>query len=198
MAYIIGLTGGIASGKSTVSRMFHEAGFPIVDADIAARKVVEKGTEGARQLRAIFGAEVFQEDGELNRQKLGGIIFHDSEKREALNAVVHPLVRQWMLSERDRLIASGHAVIVFDIPLLIESKLQEMVDTIIVVYVDEKTQLERLMKRNDFSKSEAKARIASQMPLTEKISYADIVIDNSHTLDETKQQVNELIQTFLK
>ncbi|EUJ44923.1 dephospho-CoA kinase [Paenilisteria rocourtiae] len=198
MAYIIGLTGGIASGKSTVSKMFHEAGFPIVDADIAARKVVEKDTEGARQLRAIFGAEVFQEDGELNRQKLGGIIFHDSEKREALNAVVHPLVRQWMLSERDRLIASGHAVIVFDIPLLIESKLQGMVDTIIVVYVDEKTQLDRLMERNDFSKSEAKARIASQMPLTEKISYADIVIDNSHTLDETKQQVNELIQTFLK
>ncbi|WP_430534202.1 dephospho-CoA kinase [Listeria rocourtiae] len=198
MAYIIGLTGGIASGKSTVSRMFHEAGFPIVDADIAARKVVEKGTEGARQLRAIFGVEIFQEDGELNRQKLGGIIFHDSEKREALNAVVHPLVRQWMLSERDRLIASGHAVIVFDIPLLIESKLQEMVDTIIVVYVDAKTQLERLMERNNFSKNEAKARIASQMPLMDKISYADIVIDNSHTLDETKQQVNELIQTFLK
>lgn len=198
MAYIIGLTGGIASGKSTVSQMLHEAGFPIVDADIAARKVVEAGTEGAKKIRATFGAEVFQENGELDRQKLGSIIFHDSEKREALNAIVHPLVRRWMLAERDRWIAAGHDTIVFDIPLLIESRLQEMVDTVVVVFVDEQTQLERLMKRNNLAKSEAQARIASQLPLAEKIKQADIVIDNSQSLAETEQQVSALVSTFSK
>ncbi|MBC6309450.1 dephospho-CoA kinase [Listeria sp. FSL L7-1582] len=198
MAYIIGLTGGIASGKSTVSKMLHDAGFPIVDADIAARQVVQAGTEGAKQIRATFGAEVFQENGELDRQKLGNIIFHDSEKRAALNAIVHPLVRRWMLAERDRLLAAGHDLIIFDIPLLIESKLQEMVDTVVVVFVDEQTQLERLMQRNKLSESEAQARISSQIPLSDKIKQADIVIDNSQSLAETEQQVNALIRTFSK
>ncbi|MBC6315468.1 dephospho-CoA kinase [Listeria grandensis] len=198
MAYIIGLTGGIASGKTTVSNMLADAGFPIVDADIAARKVVAKNTEGAKLIQAAFGEAVFGKDGELDRPKLGEIIFHDSEKRETLNAIVHPLVRQWMLAERDRLIARGHEVIVFDIPLLLESKLEAMVDTIVVVYVDEQTQLARLMQRNDLSEKDAKARISSQMPLSEKIKHADIVINNVHGLVETKQQVDELIRTFSK
>ncbi|MBC1934811.1 dephospho-CoA kinase [Listeria grandensis] len=198
MAYIIGLTGGIASGKTTVSNMLADAGFPIVDADIAARKVVAKNTEGAKLIQAAFGETVFGKDGELDRPKLGEIIFHDSEKREILNAIVHPLVRQWMLAERDRLIARGHEVIVFDIPLLLESKLEAMVNTIVVVYVDEQTQLARLMQRNDLSEKDAKARISSQMPLSEKIKHADIVINNVHGLVETKQQVDELIRTFSK
>ncbi|MBC1500280.1 dephospho-CoA kinase [Listeria weihenstephanensis] len=198
MAYIIGVTGGIASGKTTVSKMLQEAGYPIVDADIAARKVVEKGTEGARQIEATFGIEVFQANGELDRQTLGNIIFHDPKRREQLNAIVHPLVKQWMLAERDRLIENGAEIIVFDIPLLIESKLEKLVDTIVVVAVDEETQLTRLMERNNATESEAIARISSQMPLSEKVKHANTVIDNSGSLQETKQQVDALVQTFLK
>lgn len=196
MATIIGLTGGIASGKSTVSEMLQDAGYPVVDADIAAREVVKKGSLGAQQIKEAFGTEVFQADGELDRPKLGNIIFHDAEKRETLNAIVHPLVKQWMLAEQERHIANGATTIILDIPLLFESQLEDMVQQIIVVSVDENTQLSRLMERNKLTKTEAKARMASQMPLHEKARGADVVIDNAGSLAETKQQVEALVQTF--
>ncbi|MBC6300231.1 dephospho-CoA kinase [Listeria booriae] len=196
MATIIGLTGGIASGKSTVSKMLQDAGYPVVDADIAAREVVKKGSLGAQQIKEAFGTEVFQADGELDRPKLGNIIFHDAEKRETLNAIVHPLVKQWMLAEQERHIANGATTIILDIPLLFESQLEDMVQQIIVVSVDENTQLSRLMERNKLTKTDAKARMASQMPLHEKARRADVVIDNAGSLAETKQQVEALVQTF--
>lgn len=196
MATIIGLTGGIASGKSTVSKMLQDAGYPVVDADIAAREVVKKDSLGAQQIKEAFGTEVFQADGELDRPKLGNIIFHDAEKRETLNAIVHPLVKQWMHVEQERHIANGAKTIILDIPLLFESQLEDMVQQIIVVSVDENTQLSRLMKRNKLTKTEAEARMASQMPLHEKARRADVVIDNAGSLAETKQQVEALVQTF--
>ncbi|MBC2325139.1 dephospho-CoA kinase [Listeria booriae] len=196
MATIIGLTGGIASGKSTVSKMLQDAGYPVVDADIAAREVVKKDSLGAQQIKEAFGTEVFQADGELDRTKLGNIIFHEAEKRETLNAIVHPLVKQWMLAEQERYITNGAKTIILDIPLLFESQLEDMVQQIIVVSVDENTQLSRLMKRNKLTKTEAEARMASQMPLHEKARRADVVIDNAGSLAETKQQVEALVQTF--
>ncbi|WP_442595402.1 dephospho-CoA kinase [Neobacillus sp. D3-1R] len=196
MALIIGLTGGIASGKSTVSQMLRDMDIPIVDADIAARKVVEKGETAYQKIIEAFGADILTEDGDINRVKLGSIVFHDEEKRLQLNAIVHPAVRENMNQEKDNYIAAGHTVIVLDIPLLFESKLTHMVDRTLLVYVDEATQLQRLMSRNPLSEQEALARIHSQMPLKNKVNLADEVINNNGTLEVTKEQLLHVLRKW--
>ncbi|MDQ0215475.1 dephospho-CoA kinase [Oikeobacillus pervagus] len=194
MVAIIGLTGGIASGKSTVSKMLKEKGFTIIDADVAARVVVEPKKLAYEQIVQTFGKVILQEDGTIDRAKLGSIVFHHEEERLKLNQIVHPAVRSYMLEEKDRAIATGKQTIIMDIPLLFESKLQWMVEKIIVVFVDEETQITRLQERNSFSKEEALARIQSQLPLTDKVKEAHIVIDNSGTVEETQRQVENMIK----
>ncbi|MCZ0754878.1 dephospho-CoA kinase [Anoxybacillus sp. J5B_2022] len=189
MALTIGLTGGISSGKSTVAHMLKELNIPVIDADIIAREVVNVGEEAYVRIVETFGNDILEANGEIDRAKLGAIVFHDEEKRKQLNAIVHPAVRKKMLAEREAYIRRGEPVVVLDIPLLFESKLTHFVDKIIVVYVDEATQLERLMKRNGFSQEEALARIRSQMPLSEKKAHADAVIDNNGTVDKTREQL---------
>ncbi|WP_199425614.1 dephospho-CoA kinase [Thermaerobacillus caldiproteolyticus] len=193
MSLTIGLTGGIASGKSTITQMMRELGIPVIDADQVAREVVEIGKEAYKNIIEVFGREILQENGEINRAKLGAIVFHDEEKRKKLNAIVHPAVRQHMLAKKEEYIHRGEKTIVLDIPLLFESGLTHFVDKIIVVYVDEHIQLERLMKRNGFSQDEALARIQAQMPLHEKVKKADAVIDNNGTIEETKQQLLQIL-----
>jgi dephospho-CoA kinase len=196
VALIIGLTGGIASGKSTVARMLLELGIPVIDADQIAREVVEIGEEAYLQIVEKFGEEILQDDKTIDRAKLGAIVFNDEEKRKLLNSIVHPAVRQKMLEQKERYVKKGEKTIVLDIPLLFESNLTHLVDKIVVVYVDEHTQLERLMARNGFSKEEAKARIKAQMPLKEKAAKADAVINNNGTIEQTKKQLLNILKQW--
>ena len=190
---IIGLTGSIASGKSTVSSMLREMGFPIIDADLVARIVVEKGTATLEKIKETFGTEIIYQDGTLNREVLGTLIFSNPSKRKQLNDIIHPAIRAEMLAQKERLVQEGQPVIIMDIPLLFESRLQSFVDKILVVTVSEHKQLERLMDRNGFTQEEAKLRIQSQLPLSVKEEGADAVIYNNGTLEETKQQLIKIL-----
>ncbi|UZH06308.1 dephospho-CoA kinase [Heyndrickxia coagulans] len=196
MAKIIGLTGGIASGKSTVSNMLKAKGFTIVDADIAARKVVEPGEPAYEQIIEAFGEGILLEDLTIDRKKLGALIFADEALRMKLNSIVHPAVRAWMTREKDRAIENGEKTVFLDIPLLFESRLTYMVERTILVYVDEETQLKRLMARNGLSEKEAQMRIRAQMPLSEKKALADAVIDNNGSPEETKKQLEKIVSDW--
>jgi len=193
---IIGLTGSIASGKSTVANMLKEYGLPIVDADVVARQVVEPGTPTLQQIAEAFGAEALTEDGTMDRQKIGSIIFQDEEKRKLLNSIIHPAIRQEMLRQRDEYLENGAKTVIMDIPLLFESQLQHFVEKILVVSVSEETQLKRLMERNQLTKEEAKARIASQLPLSVKEQGADAVINNNGAIEETAKQLKDILQNW--
>ncbi|PLT32315.1 dephospho-CoA kinase [Bacillus sp. V5-8f] len=193
MRQVIGITGGIASGKSSVSEFIKESGFTVIDADIAAREAVEPGEEAYAQIVESFGDEILQEDKMIDREKLGSIIFHDTEKRLLLNSIVHPAVRKRMIGQKDSAFDREEETVFMDIPLLFESKLTSMVDKTLLIYVNEHVQIERLMKRNGFTKSEALARISSQMPLSEKRNLADAIIDNNGDFEETKRQVKEIL-----
>ena len=196
MAVIIGLTGGIASGKSTVSRLLKELGYVIVDADMAARTVVEPGSPALSQIVEAFGESVLLPDGSLDRSQLGDLIFNNEDQRKKLNSIVHPAVRQFMMAEKDAAIEAGKQTVIMDIPLLYESDLTWMVDKVIVVYTDETTQLDRLMARNNLSEPAAKARIASQIPLAAKAEKADAVINNNGTIEQTKEQLLRIIEEW--
>lgn len=196
MGQIIGITGGIASGKSTVSLYLQELGFTIVDADLASRAVVEPGEEAYHQVVKAFGEDILLTDGNIDRVKLGSIIFNDQEKRLLLNSIVHPAVRKWMRLKTEAALSSGEETVFMDIPLLFESKLTFMVDKTLLIYVDEQVQLQRLMNRNGLSETEALARINSQMPLADKKALADAVIDNNGDMNETKQQVKSILSEW--
>lgn len=189
----IGLTGGIASGKSFVSTYLSEKGLPIIDADKIARQVVEPGTPALEQIVNQFGEKILQTDGHLDRKALGSIVFASEEKRNQLNRIVHPAVREKMLHDAAAYKEEGYDTIIFDIPLLVESHLFHLVDQVWVVYVDEQTQLTRLMERDRSTREEALQRIRAQIPLDQKIQYGDQVIKNSGTKQETAQQIDQLL-----
>jgi dephospho-CoA kinase len=196
MSLVIGLTGGIASGKSTVSTMLKEMDIAVVDADIEARLAVMKGEPAYFKIIEVFGREILLEDGEIDRQKLGSVIFHQAKKRQMLNEIVHPEVRKRMWDQTEKAKKNGEEVVVLDIPLLFESKLTYMVDKTLLVYVDAETQLQRLIARNKLSVEDAEARIRSQLPLADKIKLADAVIDNNGSITDTKKQLNEILVQF--
>lgn len=193
MTLVIGLTGGIASGKSTVSNMFKEMDITVVDADVEARLVVEKGEPAYFKIIAEFGQEILLPSEEIDRQRLGSIIFRQEEKRQRLNEIVHPEVRIRMNKQIEGAMHNGEEIVILDIPLLFESKLTYMVDKTLLVYVDKEIQLKRLMERNHLSELEAEARINSQMPLSEKVFLADAVINNNGSMQETKKQLNDVL-----
>jgi dephospho-CoA kinase len=194
MSLVIGLTGGIASGKSTVSNMLKAMDITVIDADVEARLAVEKGEPAYQKIVASFGDDILLAAGEIDRQKLGSIIFHNAEKRQLLNSIVHPEVRKRMRDQVEAARGRGEQVIVLDIPLLFESKLTHMVEKTILVYVDRGVQLQRLMERNDLAWEDAEARVNSQMPLAEKVALADAVIDNNGTVAETREQLCEILR----
>ena len=196
MKKIIGLTGGIASGKSTVSNWLLSQGYPVVDADIAARKVVEPGMPALEKIRKAFGDDVLLPDGTLDRKRLGSIIFANEEKRQTLNVIVHPAVREWMRQETERAFGEGASIVIMDIPLLFESKLTHMVEETILVYVTKETQLKRLMERDGYMEADALARIHAQMPIDEKKELADYIVDNNGPLSETIEQMRQIMDTF--
>jgi dephospho-CoA kinase len=196
MTIVIGLTGGIASGKSTVATMLGNLGITIIDADVEARLAVEKGEKAYDQIVEHFGKTILFEDETINRGKLGEIIFNDEEERMVLNEIVHPAVRNRMLEKQEDAVNKGESIIIMDIPLLFESELSGTVDKTLLVYVDETVQLQRLMRRNNYTEKEALARIQSQMPLKEKKRRADSIIDNNGSLDQTQLQMNTLLQKW--
>lgn len=196
MTIVIGLTGGIASGKSTVAAMLRDFHIPIIDADMIAREVVEPGKEAYKEIIDAFGQEILQANGEIDRQKLGSIIFHNEEKRLLLNRIVHPAIRMEMNQQKEMYIEQGEKAVVLDIPLLFESKLTSLVHKILLVYVDEDVQLYRLMQRNHLTEEEARARIASQMSLKQKVTLADEVINNNDTIEHTKVQLINILEKW--
>ncbi|HWO75512.1 MAG TPA: dephospho-CoA kinase [Bacillus sp. (in: firmicutes)] len=196
MMNTIGITGGISSGKSTVSNTLKEWGFTVIDADVQARVVVEPNQEAYQEIVKSFGSDILLPDGHINRSKLGQIIFNDKEKRDLLNSIVHPAVRKNMLSERDKAFARGEKTVFMDIPLLYESKLTHYVEKVIVVYVDPSVQLKRLMQRNQLTEEEALSRINAQLPLEDKKNWADAVINNNGTIEETKQQLKKILEEW--
>eukprot|EP00058_Branchiostoma_floridae_P001550 XP_002587038.1 hypothetical protein BRAFLDRAFT_281037 [Branchiostoma floridae] len=188
---LVGLTGSIATGKSTVSSMFKELGVPVVDADQIAKDVVEPGMPAYKKIVAHFGGEILQEDGQLNRERLGEIIFSDEQERKVLNSLTHPAIHREMVWQVIKLFCQGHKYTILDVPLLFETgrKLQTYLYTTVVVSCDEETQLDRLMARNNYNKDKAVKRVQAQMPLKKKIELANHIIENSGELEFTKEQV---------
>jgi len=187
----IGLTGGIACGKSTVAEMFERRGALLVDADRIAREVVLPGSPVLGQIVDRFGQDVLLEDGSLNRKRLGEIVFNDEKARRDLNAIMHPAIRA-IMRERMRNYESRFPdkLVVVDVPLLYESGLEPMFEEVVVVYVPREVQLRRLMARDSLSMEEAERRLKSQWPIEEKKRRADFVINNAGTIAETEQQVD--------
>lgn len=187
---IVGLTGSIATGKSTVAEMLEELGASIIDADAIARAVVEPGQPGLKKIIEAFGEEVLLPDGSLDRDKLGEIIFNDEDKRKQLNNITHPMISERMMKLVAEERKKGAKVCVMDIPLLFEGGGKySWLKPVLLAHSDEKAQLERLMERNSYSMEEAKSRISSQMNIDEKVKLADFVIYNSGTIEETREQV---------
>lgn len=187
---IIGLTGSIATGKSTVSRILASLGGVVIDADQIVRHVQRPGERAWREIVETFGEEILLETKELDRAKLGALVFGNEANRQKLNEIVHPRVRE----ERDRqtqaaLADNPQAIVIWDIPLLIETGIYREVDKTIVVFVDPETQLQRLLSRDALPIEQAQRRIAAQMPIEEKKQYADYLIDNRGSLEETERQV---------
>lgn len=192
MSKVIGLTGGIASGKSTVSELLTTFGFKVVDADTAAREAVAKGTPGIEKVREVFGDEAIDENGEMDRKYMGDLVFNYPGERIKLNEIVHPIVREIMEEKKQQFLKEGHNVIM-DIPLLYENELQDTVDEVWLVYTSESIQIDRLMERNDLTQEEAKARVYSQISIDKKSRMADHVIDNLGDKLELKQNLERLL-----
>ncbi len=182
---IIGLTGGIASGKSSVARFFQERGVPVIDADQLSRDAVEPGSVGLARIVAEFGTGVLDESGRMDRAKVAAQVFSDARKRSALEAILHPEIKRLAGQALFLAAEAGHAVVMYMAPLLIEAGATERVDEIWVVTVKPEIQMERLMRRDGVDQAAAQRIIASQMSLAEKESYGRIVIDNSGTPEET-------------
>jgi dephospho-CoA kinase len=190
---VIGLTGGIASGKSTVSSMLRQLGVDVIDADALARDVVEPGTPGLLDVSRRFPG-VVGPDGRLDRAKLGARIFFDPAERAALNAILHPLIQEEFRRRTAELERQGKPLVVYDAALLIENGLHRAMDAVVVVTAPEDLQRKRLMERNGLTREEADARLASQMPLREKVPLATWVVDNGGPVEATRAQVERIFR----
>jgi dephospho-CoA kinase len=195
---LVGLTGGIATGKSTVAKMLRELGCVIIDADVLAREVVEPGEPAYEDIVAAFGSDVIQANGSLDRKRLGAIVFADAARRKRLEAMTHPRIRERFARRLQELTEQGFAGLVFfDAAVMIESGNYRNMDRLVVVATDEATQRERLQGRDGIGEDEAARRMASQMPVAEKAKLADHVIDNSGDRAATERQVRRVHEALL-
>lgn len=194
MSKILGLTGGIACGKSTISAYLKEFGLPVIDADECSRAVVEKGSIGLEKLTEIFGSKILENDGTLNRKALGQIVFSDSEQLSLLNSVMEPLIREEISRRLNQ--ENNADLVVLDATLLIEQHYDKICDFIMTIDVSKKIQLERLIERDNLSEDEAKSRIESQLSSRERNGFADVVIDSSGTVEQTRKQVIKWLETI--
>lgn len=196
MPFVIGLTGGIASGKTTVANVFHDQfGIDIVDADIIAREVVEPESAGLKQIALRYGASILLNDGTLNRGQLRDIIFADPSEKQWLDALLHPMIRQRMLEQLDNT-TTPYALLV--IPLMTENNLQTLADRVLVIDVDENSQIERTMRRDGLSNQQAQAIVNSQATRAQRLAIADDVIKNNTKNQQLLYQITELHQKYLE
>ena len=186
----VGLTGGIASGKSSVSAILAELGAVVIDADKLAREVVARGTPGLERVVEAFGSDVLTEEGEMDRPKVGAIVFGDEEKRRVLEGIIHPLVRE--RSAELEAAAGPDDLVVHDIPLLAESGMAEAFEAVIVVDAPPEVQVDRMMRDRGLTREEAESRIAAQASREDRLAVATYVIDNTGTLEELRQRVEEV------
>jgi len=194
----VGLTGGIASGKSTVAKMFEDQGAYLIDFDALAHFVEEPDHPAWKAIVEFFGREILNEDGTINRAKLGLIVFSDHEKLSMLNSIVHPAVfDMWRRRTEDIRKINPRAIVVSDVPLLLEVRMQHLFDVVILVHVSPEDQIRRLTERNEYSRKEAERRLDTQMPIDEKISHADFVIDNKGPIETTRSVVNTVWKELL-
>ncbi|MEA1936046.1 MAG: dephospho-CoA kinase [Thermodesulfobacteriota bacterium] len=194
----IGLTGGIASGKSTVAKLFQEKGAYLIDFDVLVRSVEEPGAPAWKRIVENFGTEILSEDGTIDREKLGAIVFRDKEKLEKLNGIVHPFVfEEWERQIADIKKKNPNAIVISDIPLLIEVGKVDEVDMVVLVYISQEEQIRRLMERDGCSREDALVRIDSQMSIDEKLWYSDFVVDNGGLLEDIVEQVDDIWERLL-
>ena len=191
---LIGLTGGIASGKSTVAAILRRLGASIVNADELSREVVQPGQDAWNEITKSFGSDILQEDMTLDRKKLRKIVFDNPEARKKLEAIIHPRVRALAEKRISELAASGSSVIVYEVPLLFEAQIHLWLRPVVLVACDIETQTKRLLERDHLTELEAQQHIAAQMSLAEKRKLADYVIENDTTLEELEQQVRAVLQ----
>ena len=196
---LLGVTGGIASGKTTVVNMLNELGAPVIDFDVLAREVVEPGKPAWKDIVGYFGELILMADKHVDRRKLSDIVFRDMEKRKKLESFTHPRIHEEFLKQLDEIVKKDpNAIVQVDVPLLIEQNLQYMFHRTLLVYVPEEKQIDRLVERDGISREEAADRLKAQLPIDEKLSYADFVIYNDKSLEETRKQVEELWQKLKK
>jgi len=189
---VFGLTGGIACGKGTVSRMFAELGAPVVDADAIGHEIIAPHTPAWREVVHTFGESILRPDGTVDRAKLGTIVFADTAARAKLNAITHPRIAQEIQARLAELTRAGHRIAIVEAALIGESDVTAAFDAIIVVHANPSVQIARLMARDALSEEEARRRIQAQMPAAEKKELADFVIDNSGSIENTRRQLEAL------
>jgi len=198
---IIGLTGGIGSGKSTVARLFEARGAVVIDADAIVHELQAPGSPALQEIEAVFGSEVIDGDGALDREKLGAIVFRDADARRKLNAIIHPRVGVEMTRRVAAARAADAPLVLLEIQLLLESRGRAAdplgIEAVVVVYAPEETMIERQIARNGYGRDEAVRRLQAQMPIEEKRALADFVIDNSGDLAETERQVDAVMKQLL-
>lgn len=196
---LVGLTGGVACGKSSVARLLQDSGAFLIDADVLARTVVERGKPALKDIARVFGKKSLLPDGTLNRPALAKIVFGSPAKLKKLNAIVHPRVaREQAKMARAIATQEPRAVVIYDAPVLIEAGAHKRMDKIVVVAADEQTQIKRLHNRSHLSKTEALRRIKSQMPLAKKTAMADYVIDGTLSFEQTKHEVQRIYDELKK
>ncbi len=188
---LIGLTGGVGSGKSTVAGMFADLGATVVDADEATHAIYAPGTEGFDAIVAAFGRQ-YVRDGQIDRKRLGDLVFKDNAARLRLNRIVHPRVREWMTARTAEAVDRGAQIVIQDVPLLFENGLQNLFSATVLVYARQQTQVERLVEQRGLSRDRAGSMLAAQMPIDDKRALATFLIENDGSLDETRGQVEEV------
>lgn len=190
---VIGLTGNIGSGKSTVSLLFKELGAEIIDADQVARDVVQQGKPALKEIAQLFGKGILNSDGSLNRKHVAEIVFSSDEKREQLNSIIHPAIFKRITDDLEEYKKAGADMVILEAALILEKKgLIKLIDNLVVVSIDKETQIKRLLKRGDLSVEQINARIKSQLSNSEKIKHADYIIDNNGKLENTREQVKNI------
>ncbi len=192
-----GLTGGIATGKSTAKKLIESLGFSVVDADQISHMLSLPEQEAYKKIVSHFGKTILNADLSLDRKKLGQIVFSDEKAKTVLENILHPLIQQEVIKQKQQLERKGEKLAFYDVPLLFEKNLQKNFDATVLIWCDPKTQLERLMKRNSLTKEEALSRISNQIPLIQKVKWATHCVDNSGDMEDLENQIRRLIAALV-